>query len=109
MSMLNDPYAAEDRFNLAGVCGNAFAATPSDSADLPVGVKAVDLVNQGATWQRVDLVPVNAQPANRAVQFFVPPNSVRPVPLRVQRVLATAKGADVTVICYTDGGVDGSI
>ena len=109
MNMANDPYSAENRYSLSGVCGNAFLATPSDSADLPVGVKAVDLVNQGGTWQRVDLVPVNAAPANRAVQFMVPPNSIRPVPLRVQRVLAANRGADVTVICYTDGGVDGTI
>jgi hypothetical protein len=108
--MTNDPYAGEDRYALAGVAINAFVAVPSDSADLPVFAKAVDLVNQGATWQRVDLVPVGARPAGRAVQFFVPPGSVRPVPLRVRRVLALNKGADVTVVCYTDGNaVDGLI
>lgn len=117
MPMANDPYASENRFDLSAVCGNAFAATPSDTVDLPVGVKAVDIENQGAGWQRVDLVPVNALPATtngqaagRAVSFFVPPGAVRPVPMRVQRVLLANIGANIRVICYTDGNAgDGSI
>jgi hypothetical protein len=114
--MSNDPYSSENRFHLSAVCGNAFAATPSDTADLPVGVKAVDIENQGTGFQRVDLVPVNALPgsidgqaASRAVSFFVPPGSVRPVPMRVQRVLAANIGANIRVICYTDGNVDSTI
>ncbi|OYZ15627.1 MAG: hypothetical protein B7Y35_06045 [Sphingomonadales bacterium 28-64-96] len=107
--MNNDPYSAENRFDLSSVAGNVFVATASDTVDLPVGVKAVDIENQGTGWQRVDLVPVNAQPAGRAVSFFVPPNSVRPVPLRVQRVLLANIGANIRVLCYTDGNVDGSI
>lgn len=110
MPMNNDPYSAENRFDLSAVCGNAFIATPSDTVDLPVGVKAVDLVNTGATGQTVELMPVNALPGGRWVSFFVPAAAVRPVPLRVQRVRATGKGADITVTCYTDGNaVDGSI
>jgi hypothetical protein len=108
--MNNDPYAFENRFGLAGVASNAFTVTPSDSLDLPVGVKAVDITNLGTTAQRVDLVPVNAQPPSRFVTFWVPAGSVRPVPLRVQRVLATNRGADITVIAYTDGNAaDNSI
>jgi hypothetical protein len=103
MTMPNDPYQIEDRFTLAGVASNAFAVTPNDSADLPVGVKAVDITNRGSAFQSVDMVPVNALPGTRAVTFWVPPNSVRPVPLRVQRVRATGIGADITVIAYTDG------
>lgn len=110
MPMQNDPYAMEDRYSLSAVVGNAFVATPSDTADLPVGVKAVDLVNQGTDWQRVDLVPLNSMPPTingsapgRTVRFDVPPGSVRPVPLRVQRVMLTNRGANITVTCYTDG------
>ncbi|WP_310498299.1 hypothetical protein [Sandarakinorhabdus sp.] len=110
MPMANDPYQSEDRFALSGVASNAFEATPSNTVDLPVGVKAVDIVNRDAAWQRVDLVPVNSLPptadgaaAGRVVQFWTPPNSIRPVPMRVQRVMLANLGANVTVICYTDG------
>jgi hypothetical protein len=109
MPMENDPYQSENRFNLSAVAGNAFAVTPNDTLDLPVGVKAVDLANEGAGWQTVELMPVNAQPANRWVTFRVPPGAVRPVPLRVQRVRATGIGVNISVVAYTDGNVSGTI
>jgi hypothetical protein len=110
MSMPNDPYAMENRFALAAVAGNAFNVTPSDSADLPVGVKAVHIENRnGSAWQRVDVVPVNADSGAPPVQINVPPNGFVLLPLRVQRVRATSKGADIYVVAYTDGNVTGSI
>lgn len=111
MPMDNDPYQMENRMALAAVASNAFNVTPSDSNNLPVGVKAIHIENRnGSAWQRVDLVPVNAGVSASPVQVQVPPNGFVFLPLRVQRVRATSIGADIRVVAYTDGNTqDGSI
>jgi hypothetical protein len=108
MPMSNDPYASEDRNNLAGVASNHFTVTASDVADLPVGVKALDLDNAGATSQIVKITAVNqkSQLVGDAVSYRVPAGTIRTVFIRAQKVWADGKGADITVIAYTDGNTD---
>lgn len=104
MPMTNDPYASEDRYSLAGVASNHFQVTPSNSVDLSVGVKAIDIVNEGAAWQGVKITAVNqaSELEAAAVTYRVPPGAVRTVPIRAQKVWANGIGANITVIAYTD-------
>jgi hypothetical protein len=104
MAMTNDPYAGENRYALNAVASSHFAVTPSDSADLPVGVKAISIANEGSGWQGVAITAVNQASAliAAAVTYRVPPGAVITVPLRAQKVWATGIGANITVIAFTD-------
>lgn len=93
---MNDPYN-NDQPGVSDPANNLFDITPDDDTDLAVGVKALRITNEEATFQNVALTTVTGDD----VTISIPPACVWIEPLRVARVKATGTGT-VTVQGYTD-------
>lgn len=95
--MINDPFA-RDTPGVADPANDCFLITPSDSADIPKGVKALRIWNPTAAVATITLTTVTGS----VVTISFPPTSLVIEPIRARRIAATGTTAALVIHGYSD-------